>query len=121
MSKLFLFISGIFFTASTITATPLTEGQKIDKLIVYVANLKDVMFVRNGTEYSPKVAAEHLSMKREKAGSRLKTAREFIDKVASKSSMSDKPYLIKNKDGSTEEVGRLLYKELLRIEMKNKE
>ncbi len=94
----------------------LSEEQKIEMLIEYIKNLKDAVFIRNGSEHSAEEAAEHLAGKRKKAGTKVKTAVEFIVHVGSKSSMSGKPYMIKFKDGHTETSQALLAEELKRIE-----
>ena len=121
MKKLSLLFTSLLFIASQLfAAPPLTEKQKIDQLISYIAKLDKSKFVRNGTEYSAKDAAEHLSMKREKAGIRIKTAKDFISMVASKSSMSGKPYQIKFGDGKTENTEIVLMRELKRIEESDK-
>jgi len=93
----------------------LTEAQKIDKLIAYV-EVTEAKFVRNGTEYSGVDAAKHLRMKREKAGKKITTARQFIDYLASKSSMSGEPYLMKFKNGTTLPVRDILYHQLKKLE-----
>jgi hypothetical protein len=92
-----------------------TEEQKIQKLITYVAGLKDAVFIRNGSEYAPSKAAAHLKMKREKAGSSIKTAIDFIEELASKSSMTGQDYTVKFKDGKVVKVRDLLMAELKRI------
>jgi hypothetical protein len=94
----------------------LTEEQKIAHLIKYVAGLDGATFIRNGDSYAAKDAAEHLQMKRRKAGSRVTTAREFIDGLASESYISGKPYQIKMKDGKVYSSRDVLMKELSRIE-----
>jgi len=78
---------------------PYTEQQKIDFLISKVENLQNAKFVRNSTSHDSQAAAAHLKMKREKAGSSIKTVDDFIEKVASKSSVSGEPYMIKYSDG----------------------
>lgn len=78
---------------------PNTEKQKIEALIKQVANLKDAKFVRNGSAYNADSAATFLRRKWEANESEVKTARDFIDKVASFSGTSGKPYLIRLKDG----------------------
>jgi Family of unknown function (DUF5329) len=78
---------------------PNTEKQKIETLIKQVANLKDAKFVRNGSAYNADNAAVFLRRKWEANESEVKTARDFIDKVASFSGTSGKPYLIRFKDG----------------------
>lgn len=76
-----------------------SEKQKIEALIKQVADLKDAKFVRNGSNYNADSAAVFLRRKWEANESEVKTARDFIDKVASFSGTSGKPYLIRFKDG----------------------
>jgi len=78
---------------------PNLEKQKIEALIKQVANLKDAKFVRNGSAYNADSAATFLRRKWGANESEVKTARDFIDKVASFSGTSGKPYLIRFKDG----------------------
>lgn len=92
----------------------LTEAQKIENLIAFIAK-QEGTFIRNGSEYTPAQAAEHLRMKWRKAGSAIKTADDFIEKLASSSSMSGKPYQIKFKNGQLLNVGILLKAELKRM------
>jgi len=78
---------------------PTTERQKIEALIEQLGNLKDAKFVRNGSTYEPATAIRFLRRKWEANDAKVKTARDFIDKIASVSSSSGKPYLIRFKDG----------------------
>jgi hypothetical protein len=93
----------------------LTEEQKIIELINYIEK-SEAMFVRNGSEFSGTKAAEHLKMKWKKAGSRIKTAKDFIDYIASKSSSSGEPYFMKFKNGQKIQVRDILLHELKKIE-----
>jgi uncharacterized short protein YbdD (DUF466 family) len=77
------------------------ETKKIDFLISSVENLKGTKFIRNGSEYTGKEAAEHLRMKLKNAGKRVQTAEDFIRLCASKSYISGKPYTIRTSDGKT--------------------
>lgn len=52
-------------------------------------------FVRNGTEYGADEARRHLKMKYGYARPRLHSTEEFIDKVASQSSLSGKQYEVR--------------------------
>lgn len=99
---------------STIHQT-INEEQKIEKLILFIEN-SDAKFIRNGSEYSAKEAAEHLRMKRRKAGSKIKTAKDFIDHIASKSYMSGEPYQMKFSNGSVINTRDILYHELKKLE-----
>lgn len=85
--------------AAVLLASPLTESAKIDALIQSVADLRDAKFVRNGVEYEAEAAADHLRTKRERAGSRVRTAEDFIRYCGSSSSMTGKPYEIHWADG----------------------
>jgi len=75
------------------------ESQKIDFLIAAIATLDHAQFVRNGTAYDAKAAAGHLRLKLKNAGSRIKTAEDFIRYCASVSSVSGTPYEIRFSDG----------------------
>ncbi len=114
---------GIASNAITHFAAPLyylqavSEEQKIEKLITYIEK-SDVVFIRNDSEYPAKEAAEHLRMKRKKAGNKVKTAKDFIDLVASKSYMSGKPYQMKFKNGAIFNTRDVLYNELKKLEKK---
>ena len=94
----------------------LSEAQKIDRLIAYVAHLQGTVFIRNGSEYGPDKAAEHLQLKREKAGDRVKTADDFIKLCASHSYVSGEAYLIRYPDGRTRTAEDVLREELARME-----
>ena len=77
-----------------------SEKKKIEFLLTEIEHLKGARFWRNGSSYSPQQAAEHLRMKWSKAGSAVKTASDFIEKIASKSSMSGKAYEIEFDNGT---------------------
>ncbi len=68
-------------------------------------------FVRNGTAYPANEAADHLRRKRAAVRKDL-SADQFIDHIASKSSMSGEPYLIRCKDVADEQSGAWLRRAL---------
>lgn len=78
---------------------PPLESQKIEFLLHAVETLQDAKFVRNGTAYDAKAAEKHLRLKLRAAGSRIKTADEFIRYCATGSSISGLPYEIHFSDG----------------------
>jgi hypothetical protein len=92
----------------------LTESQKIESLIAFIAKQEGV-FLRNGGEYTPGQAAEHLRMKWKKGGSAINTAEMFIEKLATTSSVSGKPYQIRLKNGQTVNLAPMLRAELKRL------
>jgi hypothetical protein len=59
----------------------------------------DAKFIRNGDEHSGKEAAEHMRRKYDHFKKSIKTPEDFIEKCATKSELSDKPYQIKTADG----------------------
>jgi hypothetical protein len=54
----------------------------------------DCTFTRNGSEHPAAAAAAHLRMKYQRAGAWVKGADQFIERLASRSSMSGKPYTL---------------------------
>ncbi len=88
------------------------ERKKIEFLISLVENLKEAIFIRNGTEYDGKQAAEHLRRKLQIAGGKIQTADDFIRLCASKSLISDKPYLIRSSEGKTINAEQYFYQKL---------
>ena len=55
-------------------------------------------FVRNGTPHSAPDAEDHLRMKFRKGARYVKTAEDFIDRLASASSWTGKPYRVQCRD-----------------------
>ena len=74
---------------------------EIDHLLVTVET-SDCIFIRNGREHSASVAKDHLALKRRRGKRFYDNADEFIDRIASKSSWSGKPYAIRCEDGVAE-------------------
>jgi hypothetical protein len=89
-----------------------TEKSKIEYLLHEVESLQGVKFWRNGSSYDTKAAADHLRMKWKKAGSAIKTAKDFIEKIGSESSVSGKAYQIEFKDGKKVETRTFFYQKL---------
>jgi len=81
-----LFVPGNFGIAA--------ENDEIEYLLSFVGG-SDCIFIRNGGEYQAKEAREHLEMKYNHVKRRIKTAEDFIDKIASKSSLSGRQYEVR--------------------------
>ena len=92
------------------------EQTHIEKLIRFVETQKDATFIRNGTEHSCADAGKFLRGKLESMGKEITTAREFVERIASKSSMSGHPYHVKFADGKTMLASQFLGDELKRLE-----
>jgi hypothetical protein len=88
------------------------ENARIEHLISSIEKLSGAKFIRNGTEYNPDKAGAHLRMKLEKGGEKVKTAENFIDGIAAKSSTSGKPYQIRKPDGTLVTTSAYFYARL---------
>jgi len=100
------------------------EQRKINSLLQRIKK-SEVIFIRNGSEYSPKEAHDHLKRKLDYAlnswfapAKNKWTAKMFIEEIASKSSFSKKPYQIKLKNGEVLNTETWLKKLLKEIEKK---
>lgn len=101
-----------FLAVSTLAlALDSPAKEEIEHLITSVEKA-DAIFIRNGKEYTSKEGAEHMRYKLGHAGTKVKTAEDFINGIGTKSYLSGKPYLMKHKDGTTTEVGPWLAKVL---------
>jgi uncharacterized protein DUF5329 len=88
------------------------ERQKIAYLIDTVATLQDATFIRNGTAYDAARAADHMRLKLRFAGSRVKTADDFITYCGTGSSVSGTKYTIRFRDGHTIDSATFLHEKL---------
>jgi hypothetical protein len=95
------------------------ESARIEYLLTSIAALPDTQFVRNGSAYDAKAAVEHLRSKLRYAGSRVRTAEDFIRYCASESSLSGKPYEIRFSDGRDHVLGGFLRQKLLQFDTQN--
>jgi hypothetical protein len=102
--------------ASGAEKLPAAERQKIEVLIERVRSLEDAQFIRNDSAYSSRAAATFLQRKWQANESSVHSAREFIDKVASFSGTSGKPYKIRFADGKETPSKVYLLDELSKLE-----
>jgi len=92
------------------------EDARIEYLLTVVASLQDAQFIRNGKAYDSKAAVDHLRTKLRAAGSRVRTAEDFIRDCASESSISGKPYEIRFADGTVLLAADFLRQKLLEFD-----
>ncbi len=114
----FGFIAGaacaLLLLSAAFSQTP-TEREKI-RLLLNALEKSNFTFIRNGTEYPSRKAREHLERKLSAAGNRIVTARQFIKYIASGSSTTGTPYLVKLPNGRTIETSVWLHERLREIE-----
>jgi hypothetical protein len=77
---------------------PAEEAGRIEALIVAVSRMSDAAFIRNGQAYDSATAAEFLRRKWQAQSSKVASAEDFIAKVASFSSTTGQPYLVRFSD-----------------------
>jgi len=75
------------------------ETKEIEALLKKIET-SDIIFIRNGNEHTAKEAAEHLRSKWEQTNGKIKTKKDFIEQLATKSSLTGELYLVQLKDGS---------------------
>ena len=92
-----------------------TERHTIEALIASVAALGDATFIRNGKSYDAASAARFLREKWESREDEVRTAEDFIERVASFSSTTSKPYRIRFADGREIPSADYLRAELAKI------
>ena len=104
--------------ALTAPATADDTSAEIEYLLTTMGQ-SECTFIRNGKEYDADDAEAHLRMKYRRGKRYAGTAGDFIDNLASRSSMSRKPYLIACNDDAPGESGAWL-RELLADYRKSK-
>ena len=90
-------VAFLLIAASSVWAEEQTAAVEIDYLINAVSE-SGCNFMRNDKEHTSSEAADHLQMKARRGKRYYDTTEEFIDRIASKSSWSGKPYLIQCDD-----------------------
>jgi hypothetical protein len=103
-------------TATTTAPQMLSEAEKIEALLRIVDGLKDAVFIRNGSEHDGRAAAKHLRSKWNSQRDVIKTARDFVLHLASRSSLSGKRYLLRWKNGQLQTSESFLLTELKKLE-----
>lgn len=112
----------IIFSVLTCILAPLffkysfamSEKEKI-RYLLHEIEISGYTFIRNGSKYTSQKARAHLEYKFKRAGRSIKTAEDFISKIASKSSFSGKPYYIRMDNGTLIKTGEWLRKKLSKL------
>jgi hypothetical protein len=98
-AALLLFAALAVSTLAYASELPMQEAARIEYLIATVGSLPQAQFIRNGATYDTKAAVDHLRLKLRFAGSRVRTAEDFIRYCATESSVSGEAYQIRFADG----------------------
>ncbi|MGE5849629.1 MAG: DUF5329 family protein [Candidatus Methylomirabilota bacterium] len=89
-------------------------GEEITHLLDFVGK-SPCSFIRNGVSHPATEAKAHLERKYARLKDRIKTADDFIDHVASRSSTSGEPYLVRCEPGETRQSAEWFRSELQRF------
>lgn len=112
--QLMIVVAAILLCSTTAFAKGDKEADEkvaIDYLLNSISN-SSCQFVRNGKQHSPEEAADHLSMKYSRAKRHIKSPEDFIDKLASESSWTGKPYTIRCPQSAEQLSSDWLYQRL---------
>jgi len=93
--------------------------QEIAHLIAFV-RASNLSFIRHGRAYTGEKAADHLAMKYRNARAQISSAEAFIANIASKSSATGQPYLMRSPEGIDTPVADWLSAELAHYRTENK-
>lgn len=104
-------LAGIDFAVIDVVAG-VSEASRIEALLEAMKSSEGLVFIRNGKEYGSAEAADHLRGKWKATADRVRTAEQFIEFLATKSSISGKPYEIRLKDGTVVPSARWLTERL---------
>ncbi|EJD6500683.1 DUF5329 domain-containing protein [Providencia rettgeri] len=106
-SALVLFLS-VFVTTQALALSP-EEKIRTESLLAELGKQQNLTFTRNGTEHSATDAESHLRLKLRKTEKRLNTTEQFIDNVASKSSVTGEEYQVKDAQGNIFSANQYLH------------
>lgn len=100
--SVFALVAFLFGASAAFTA-PADAGAEQEILqLIQVVEDSQCEFERNGTTYNSADAADHLRLKYNNGRRYADTADHFIERLASKSSFSGKPYFIQCQDQQKE-------------------
>jgi len=108
VEKLFRLLVILPLAVSLLSSAAAAEStdQTIDYLLKYIADSHTV-FIRNGAEYTPPEAVEHIKANYEHFKKDIKTPEDFIRLAATKSLLSGNPYLVRPQGGQERRLDRL--------------
>lgn len=107
-------LSLLFGAAAALAqATPSAAEQKlIDGLIQRVSTMRAMTFMRNGKPHDAAEAAKHMRAKFDHFKDEIVTAEDFIDRCASRSEVTGRPYQVRLENGTLQDANAFLNAEL---------
>ena len=105
----------VFMILGNAPAAANDDEQLIEALLSSVGT-SECTFIRNGKEYDADEAEDHLRMKYRRGKKYVSGVDTFIKRIATKSSMSGKPYMIRCNDTEAVPTAEWLAKQLEAIQ-----
>ncbi|MGL5954062.1 Uncharacterised protein [Providencia rustigianii] len=106
-SLLVIFLT-VFVTTNALALSP-EEKTRTEALLAELGKQQNLTFTRNGSGHSAADAESHLRLKLGKTEKRLKTTEQFIDNVASKSSITGEEYQVTDAQGKVTSANQYLH------------
>ncbi|WP_407901327.1 DUF5329 family protein [Providencia rustigianii] len=106
-SLLVIFLT-VFVTTNALALSP-EEKIRTEALLAELGKQQNLTFTRNGSGHSAADAESHLRLKLGKTEKRLKTTEQFIDNVASKSSITGEEYQVTDAQGKVTSANQYLH------------
>jgi hypothetical protein len=91
---LLLFIASMAIASPSRAEISAIAAAEIDGLLQQV-QISDCVFIRNDSEHDAEDAADHLRLKLKRGKKYVGNSEQFIDRLASKSSWTGKPYTVR--------------------------
>lgn len=95
MKNLLCAVMALLLSFPVIAKLNAYQQARINAMLDALAQKHELTFVRNGDPHSCEEAVAHLRLKLSNTRNRIDTAEQFIDKVASSSSITGKPYIVR--------------------------
>lgn len=95
MKNILCAVMALFLTLPAFAKLNAYQEARINSMLDALGQKKDLIFVRNGDAHTCEEAVSHLRLKLGNTRNRIDTAEQFIDKVASSSSITGKPYIVR--------------------------
>jgi hypothetical protein len=101
--------------ASEMDRADLVEKTKI-AFLIHAIKKSPYAFIRNGVPYNGVRAASHMLLKYKNKFDKISNVAQFIEYIASRSSLTGEPYTVRLPDGSTQAVSELFAQEIAQLD-----
>ena len=118
---LVIVLSALFLSSSGLAADNHTVARQEIQQLIQAVEQSGCTFHRNGKAHDAQDGADHLRLKLKRGAKYADTAEHFIERLASKSSWTNKPYMIELPNGKQQTMQTWLEAELVKIRAANPE